>query len=44
MSQNEFVSFVAKWQKSSTKKKKNTNGEQFFFFGCNSTLNYTGIL
>jgi hypothetical protein len=22
MSQNEFVSFVAKWQKSSTKKKK----------------------
>lgn len=32
MSQNEFVSFVAKWQKSSTHtKKKNTNGKQFFF-------------
>lgn len=32
MSQNEFVSFVAKWQKSSTKKKKkNNNGKQIFF-------------
>jgi hypothetical protein len=40
----DLVFLVAKWQKSSTKKKKKKHQWQTNFFWCNSTLNYTGIL